>query len=535
METQRLRRRRSRRRARKKQITWLIVLALAIAVVVWTRILIDRRNDASLIPATLGGRSATDVDPVAGPVASNGAGPTAANATRNLVLFVGHGYGLVPMTATRLYAAGEDGELAIDRLPETAMVRTGSRNAQSADSAASMTAYLTGVRVDNEVLSQTPDTRPYDEADRPQSAHGETTCPTVGNGRRVATLLELAKASGRAVGIVTTGRVTQAATAASYAHLCQRDGENAIAAQLVPGGAGANPDLGNGVDVILGGGASQFVPKDDPRGSTRGDQRDLIAEMRAKGYAVIGRQSELAAAAQAAQGSQPIDKLLGLFNRSSMTYDIDRVGTSEPSLAEMTARAIDLLGRNPAGYVLIVEGHNIGEALDGSLARKALQEARGFDDAVKLALDRIRVTDPDLRHALVVVTADHDHTLVMNGNATFVERTIEARPGVLGLVRTYDAPAQSAIDASGRPYTALVFGLGGKRVRGPRSQSPALTDLGLAARDSRYEAAIDAANGMPAIGGADVLLGAVGANATRFHGTIDNTQVFSLLREAMGL
>lgn len=535
METQRLQRRRSRRRARKKQITWLIVGALAIAVVVWTRILIERRNDASLIPTSLRG-TATDVAPDAAvtPVASSGAVPTAANAARNLVFFVGNGYGLVPMTATRLYAVGEDGELAIDRLPETAMVRTGSRNAQSADSAAAMTAYMTGVRVDNEVLSQTADTHPYDDTGRPQAAHGETACPTVGNGRRVATLLELAKASGRAVGIVTTGRVTQAGTAASYAHLCQRDGENAIATQLVPGGAGANPNLGAGIDVILGGGWGQFVPKDDPRGSTRSDQRDLFAEMRAKGYAVIGRQSELAAAAQAAQGSsQPIEKLLGLFNRSSMTYDIDRVGTSEPSLAEMTGRAIELLGRSPTGYVLIVEGHNIGEALDGSLARKALQEGRGFDDAVKLALDRIRVTDPDLRNTLLVVTADHDHTLVMNGNATFTERTIEARPGVLGLVRNYDAPAQSALDASGRPYTSLVFGTGGKRVRGPRSLAPALTDLALGARDSRYEAAIEVAGG--SIGGADVLLGAIGANATRFHGTIDNTQVFSLMREAMGL
>lgn len=535
METQRLQRRRSRRRTRKKQITWLIVLALAIAVVVWTRILIERRNDASLLPASL--RSETDVTAYAAtPAASNGgAVPLAANAARNLVFFVGNGYGLVPMTATRLYAVGEDGELAIDRLPETAMVRTGSRNAQSADSAAAMTAYMTGVRVDNEVVSQTPDTRPYDDSGHPQSARGETTCPTVGNGRRVATLLELAKASGRAVGVVTTGRVTQGATAAAYAHLCQRDGENAIATQLVPGAPGTNPNLGAGIDVILGGGWGQFVPKDDPRGSTRSDERDLFAEMRAKGYAVIGRQGELAAAVQAAQGSsQPIDKLLGLFNRSTMAYDLDRAGTSEPSLAEMTGRAIDLLARNPVGYVLIVEGHNIGEALDGSLARKALQEGRGFDDAVKLALDRIRLTDPELRNTLLVVTADHDHTLVMNGNATFAERTIEARPGVLGVLRAYDAPAQSAQDASGRPYTTLAFGTGVKRIRGLRSQAPALTDLGLGARDSRYETAIETANS-GAAGGGDVLLGAIGAGATRFHGTIDNLQVFTLMREAMGL
>ena len=524
---------------------WLIVLALVIGGVIWTRILIERRNDASLLPAILSGQSPAETGSTRQEATAEAA---VTGGTRNLILFVGNGYGIVPMTATRIYAAGEDGELAIDRLPETAMVRTGSHNAQSADSAAAMTAYLTGVRVDNEVLSQTADTHPYDDAGRPQAAHGETTCASVGNGKRVATLLELAKASGRSVGIVTTGRVTQAGTAASYAHLCQRDGENTIASQLVPDGPGANPRIGTGIDVILGGGWGQFLPKDDPRGSVRNDTRDLFAEMRAKGYAVIGRQSELTAAALSAQGSsQPIDKLIGLFARSQMRYDIDRIGTSEPSLAEMTGRAIELLERNPAGYLLIVEGHGIGDALDGSMARKALQDARAFDDAVKAAVDRVRTNDPDLRNTLLVATADHDHTLVMNGDSTLVDRTIEARPGVLGLLRRYDAPAQVAFDVTGRPYPTLAFGIGEKRVRGPRSQAPAANDLTLAARDSRYEAAVEtvpvergagdgvAAGAAGTIGGADVLLGATGAGATRFHGTIDNTQVFTLLREALGL
>ena len=542
METQRLRRRRSRRRTRKRHVAWLIVIALAVGIAVWTRILIERRNDASMVPAILAAQNAATDGAVRPDAKGSTRDPNAIGAARNLVLFIGTGYGLVPMTAARLYAVGEDGDLAIDRLPETAMVRTGSHNAQTADSAAAMTAYLTGVRVDNEVLSQSADTHPYDESGHAQSARGETTCSSVGNGKRVATLLELAKASGRSVGIVTTGRVTQAITAAAYAHLCQRDGENTIATQLVPGSAGSNPRLGAGIDVILGGGWAQFVPKDDPRGSTRNDARDLFAEMRAKGYAVIARQSELTAAALSAQGSTPgqapaIDKLIGLFNRSQMSYDIDRLGTSEPSLAEMTGRAIELLERNPAGYLLIVEGHGIGDALDGSLARKALQDARAYDDAIKVAIDKLRGVDPDLRDTLLVATADHDQTLVMNGNAATVERTIEARPGVLGLLRSYDAPAQFAFDATGRPYTTLAFGAGEKRVRGPRSQAPALTDLSLGSRDSRYEAAVETSPGSAngTLGGADVLLGAIGASAARFHGTIDNTDVFTLLRDALGL
>ncbi len=528
METQRLRRRRSRRRARKKQIAVLIVVALGIGVFVWSRILIERHHDETMFVATGAG-------PGPGAANADGSRPgnraVAATASKNLILFVGNGFGLVPMTATRIYAHGEDGELAIDRLPETALVRTWSRNAQSADGAAAMTAYMTGVKVDNEVLSQTADTRPYDESGRVQAAHHETTCPAVGNGKRVATLLELAKASGRATGIVTTARVTQPGTAAAYAHLCQRDGENNIATQLVPGGPDANPDLAEGIDVVFGGGWQHFLPKDDPRGSVRNDTRDLFAEMRAKGYAVIGRQSELAAIAQAG-AVRPGGKVLGLFNRSQMAYDLDRVGTSEPSLAEMTGRALDLLQRNATGYLLIVEGGRIGDALDASLARKALQDGRAFDDAVAVAVDRARTNDPDLRGTTVVVTANHDHTLAMNGNTTTAQRTVETRPGVLGVVRDYREPAQPAGDATGRPYTTLVFGAGEKRVRGPRSQAPALNDLVLGDRASGYEAAVELPE---ASGGGDVLLSAVGANASRFHGTIDNTQVFTLMREAMGL
>ena len=531
METQRLRRRRSRRKARKKQVVWLTAFALVIGIIVWTRILIERRHDQFIASADATAPTSEAPDTAVKPA---GAG---ANAAKNLILFIGNGYGIVPMTATRIYAVGEKGELAIDRLPQTALVRTSSRNAQSADDAAAMSAYMTGVKVNNGVLSQTADTRPYDENGLPHATHGETTCPTAGNGARAVTLLELAKASGRAAGIVTTARVTESTTAASFAHLCNRGAENSIAGQLVPGGPDANRQLGEGIDVVLGGGWQNFLPKDDPRGSSRSDTRDLFAEMRARGYTVIGRQIELAALGRGAQAgaqsdAQPVGKLIGLFNRSRMNFDIDRAGTTEPSLAEMTTRAIDLLQRNPAGYLLIVEGGRIGDAFDRSQARKGLHEGRAFDDAINAAIEQVRALDPELRNTVIVVTANHDHTLVMNGNSALVGRTSEIRPGILGVVHAYDQPSQIAVDASGRPYTTLVFGTGEKRVKGPRSAAPAISDLVLGERDSRYEAAVEVSE---ATGGADVMLGAVGQYADRFHGTLENTQVFSLLREALGL
>ncbi len=517
METQRLRRRQSRRRARKRQVTWLIVIALVLAAAVWTRILLERRNDATMF-ATASARA--DAAQKAVPV----------TASKNVILFIGNGYGIGAMTAARIHAVGEEGALVIDGFPETALVRTYSRNAHASDSAAAMTAYMTGVKVDNEVLSQSAETRPYDEGGRAHAVRDETTCPLVGNGKPAATLLEMAKSSGRATGVVTTARVTQAITAASFAHLCQRDGENTIAAQLVPGGAGSNARLGEGVDVIFGGGWQHFLPKDDPRGSSRADSRDLFAEMRAKGYAVIGRQSELAATAG------PVGKILGLFNRSRMNHEGDRLGSNEPSLADMTARAIDLLQRNPNGYMLVVEGGRIGEALDNGLVRKALQDARAFDEAIGVALTKAKALDPELRNTTIIVTADHDETLVLNGEAAPTGRTVEAKPGILGVMRNYNEPAQFASDASGRPFTMLALGIGPRRTKGPRSQVPAVSDVGVLEKDYQYESAVEAADpARDGLGGSDVMLSAIGANAARFHGTIDNVHVFDVIRGAMGL
>ena len=86
-------------------------------------------------------------------------------------------------------------------------------------------------------------------------------------------------------GAVTTTRITHATPAATFSHICHRDGENNIAAQAVPGGAGYNGALGDGVDVLLGGGRQFFLPA--TAGGKRTDGRDLTAELKAKGYTYV--------------------------------------------------------------------------------------------------------------------------------------------------------------------------------------------------------------------------------------------------------
>jgi alkaline phosphatase len=442
---------------------------------------------------------------------------------RNVLFFLGDGMGITTLTASRIYQVGEDGELTIDTLPETAFIKTYSHDAQVTDSAPSMSAYMTGVKMNNEVISMTPETSAYNTTTLAGYVAGaNSTCPASGNGAPVTTLLEIAKARGMATGVVTTTRITHATPAATYAHICHRDGENNIATQLVPGGAGYNTALLDGVDVVFGGGVRHFVPG-TTAGSSRTDARDLIAEMKAAGYSYASSRSEF-------DKLPSRGKLLGLFTASHMAYDLDRDAAKEPSLADMTSRAIDQLVTNDKGMFLMVEGGRIDHALHETTARKALQDTIAFDNAIKVAIDKMRAFDPDLKNTLIVVTADHDHTLVLNGYAALTGKSSAANPGVLGLLRLY-ADGTLSRDTSGNPFTIIGFGNGESRL----ATRTALTDAQVFDKAYHQEATIPMAAGSETHGGGDVFLGAVGKGAGSFAGVMENTAVFGLIRKAVGL
>ena len=446
---------------------------------------------------------------------SNTSTPTVAT-PKNIIFFLGDGMGITTLTASRIYAVGEEGNLTIDTLPETAFIKTYSHDSQVTDSAPSMSAYMTGVKSNNGVISMDGDANQL--ADCSKSA-----------GKPVTTLLELAKAKGMGTGVVTTTRVTHATPAATYAHICNRDLETDIAAQLVPGGAGFNSALGSGVDVVLGGGTKQFLPK--ANAGSRTDGRNLITELQAKGYTYASTLNELIAA----DNSKP---LLGLFNGSHLSYDLDRLNgkaPTEPALADMTAKAIDMLSQKEKGFFLMVEGGRIDHALHDTNAKRALQDTVAFDNAIKVAIDKMRVKDPDLKNTLIVVTADHDHTLVLNGYAQRTGKTTSNQAGVLGVVKNYGGSniGQPTLDADGAPYSIIGFGNGSNRVDGPRN---AIDDAISSADDYRQEVVFNVgAPGSETHGGTDVFLGAIGYDADSFHGVLENTAVFNKLKTAAGL
>lgn len=200
----------------------------------------------------------------------------------------------------------------------------------------------------------------------------------------VKTLLEMAQAQNKAVGLVTTSGITDATPAAFAAHLAKRSDEASAAEQ----------ELQHKVDVLMGGRRQFFLP--ESAGGKRKDGRDLIAEARAAGYQYASTADEMHAA--------PGGRLLGLFNMGNLSFDIDRWRTKEPSLAEMTVKTLHMLSQRKEGFFAMIEGGRIDHAAHRNDAVAAIRDTLAFDAAVGVAMDFAK------RHpeTLVLVTADHE-------------------------------------------------------------------------------------------------------------------------------
>ncbi len=277
---------------------------------------------------------------------------------KNAIYFIGDGMGPSLVTAARVYQYGSQGSLHMESFPFTGYARTFSSDDVVTDSAAGATALLTGVKVVNETLGLT------DPKLDPKKIS-----------RHLQNIMDVAKAAGKSIGVVTTTETTHATPAGAYAHIDDRDKGKKIAKQLV------ESDL----DLLLGGGEKHFSKK-------------TLKKLNAKNWVMINHKKDLKESKQ---------RVLGLFNSSHLTYMKDRkaaqVEASEPTLTEMVDYAIKYLSKNPKGYILLVEGGRIDHAAHDNLAEKALVELVEFDNAIKHA-DQI-TNDND---TLLVITADHD-------------------------------------------------------------------------------------------------------------------------------
>lgn len=260
------------------------------------------------------------------------------------------------LMSTRIAEGGPSHHLAIDTMPEAAMVTTYSASNYVTDSAAAATALATGVKTNNGMLGMNPDKK------------------------KIRTILEAAQGMGKATGLVTTVTITHATPAGFIAHVANRGEETAIAEQMAV----------SGINVLMGGGKSRFVPQ-DVKGSSRKDSRNIIDEMKGKGYTFIDTNDALL--------SCNSSKILGLF------WDGYRPGDKlEPALSDMAGKAIDALSKDKDGFFLMVEGGQIDSEAHGNNIRGAVNQTVDFDKAVARALEFAKADG----RTLVVVTSDHD-------------------------------------------------------------------------------------------------------------------------------
>ncbi|PSN45953.1 Membrane-bound alkaline phosphatase, partial [Blattella germanica] len=330
--------------------------------------------------------------------------PELKGTAKNVIMLLGDGMSIPTLAATRAYLGQTQGHFG----EET----TYCVDSQVADSACSATAYLGGVKANIGTIGVTARVEVDD-------------CAAMRNvSNQVTSILKWSQDAGKATGIVTTTRVTHASPAGTYAHIANRDWENDneirlsdqdpevcddITEQLVKGLPGRN------IKVILGGGRENFRPNTvaDEEGGTgsRRDGVDLIKAWqddkaeRNVSYKYVWNRDDFLSIDVA-----NTEYLLGLFERSHMEYHWLADPVTEPTLEELTRTAVKSLSKDPNGFFLFVEGGRIDQGHHATKAHLALDEAVEFAKAIQAAAELTNEED-----TLIVVTADHAHTMTYNG------------------------------------------------------------------------------------------------------------------------
>ena len=251
------------------------------------------------------------------------------------------------------------------------------------------------------------------------------------------TIVEVAKAQGFRIGLVTNSTIYDASPAAFAGHLPDRKLYGTIIDQYLK----LEPDL------LLGGGRDHFLPKGQP-GSKRRDGNDLIAAFKKKGYAYAADKRELAAVK---------GKVLGLFSLQEMSFELDRDKEKEPSVSEMTQAAIRILEEgNQRGFLVFIENENPDSAGHLTDIASVIHAYRDFDRAVGFAYEFYRKHPRD---TLILVTSDHDtgapgFTLAMEDTSGRDAKRMIATVEDLKKIHSISISLKKAADILGRNPTS---------------------------------------------------------------------------------
>ena len=457
---------------------------------------------------------------------------------KNVILFIGDGFSVGHRTAARILAKGFEGgkvreKLAMDTLPHMALLTTQGTDSIITDSANAAHAYTTGHKSCVNALGVYC-SRAAKSLDHP----------------KVETITEIAKRAGLAVGVVTNSEIEDATPAAMVSHTRRRSDYNDIVQMFYD----------SKIDVMMGGGSPFFLPQSTP-GSKRKDDLDFIAKFKEAGYAFATSKTEM----QSAAADQKTRKLLGLYNTGNVDGALDlkflKKGTvakfpDQPDVVEEMKAAIEVLSRNPKGFVLMVESARVDKYSHSMDPERAIFDAIMLDNAVKAAQDWDKANGSK---TLMLVTSDHSHpvsvigTVIDDGSGEDMRNKVgvyeeagfpDYQPNDEGYPVKVDVPRRLRFVFGAYPdhYDTFRPFLDGEFV-------PALKNAdGMIVANEKYKdvpGAVLRVGNLPNKGkraanqgihsGDDVILTAGGPGADKVRGQMENSDLFRVIAEALAL
>lgn len=294
--------------------------------------------------------------------------PTYSNKTpKNIIMMVSDGMSSGTLSMTDIFLNRKYGKpsnwmsLYHENKVSRALMDMASASSIVTDSAAASSSWGGGHRVSNGSLNVGP--------------NGEAHTPIWVKFKKV----------GKMAGCVTSVAITHATPAGFCANSNKRNAQDDIAEQY----------LERGFDVLMGGG-DNFFNKDK-----RKDKQDLYTKFKNKGYQIAKSRAEL----KSIQAKAPV---LGVFADDALPYYIDRNSDTElqrhvPTLAEMSAKAIEVLSQSHNGFVLQIESGKVDWAAHANDLGGLIHEQIQFDEAIKVVMD---FAEKD-KETLVIITSDH--------------------------------------------------------------------------------------------------------------------------------
>lgn len=280
---------------------------------------------------------------------------------KNVILFLGDAAGIPTLHLASIVKYNRPQQLFIQSMPFLALMDTSAANVWVTDSAAGMTAIVTGQKTNNGVISQSAG-----------AVRGKQ------DGELLQTILEYAEQRGLSTGVASNMNITDATTAACYAHSNERSSPGAIFAQIF------TPRFGDGVDVLIGAGRNAVLAATQKIGV------NVESSAREKGYAFYSSVKEIS------EGDQRVIALLP---------------TSDFDVWETTERAIRILSQNKKGYFLMVEW----DAHTDNLQR-GLRQVLALDETIRKTASRVK------KDTLILFAADHSFDVRLRGGRKLAEQ-----------------------------------------------------------------------------------------------------------------